>query len=230
MLVNKLRNLNYKFVSEQAVLDKGKCISLNHYQKELEKRNLGIWELFGYYDPKEQKVYLCEENISERSKKIAKNLNYNETETYAILRELVRLHEHIHAYTHQEIREKFLRIPSTISEPLTEFLSYCTIKNYEDEYYRQKYLAVFMEVDKNHPKYYRNWRDILDVVIDKNQGLKVEYFCDNPSQHEKAIKIVFQVVMEIIKDLAPNPSFNDFLKEIESTFLCRAVAYAMEDT
>ena len=229
MLVNKLRNLNYKSVSEQ-VAPEGKCIRLNCYQEELEKRNLGIWELFGYYDSKEQKVYLCEENISEESKKIAKNLNYNETETYAILRELVRLHEHIHAYTHQEIGEEFLRIPSTINEPLTEFLSYCVIKNYEDEDYRQKYLAVFMEVDKNHPKYYRNWRDILNVVIDKNQGLKVGYFCDNPSQHEKAVKIVFRIVIEIIKDLAPNSSFNDFLKEIEFTFLCRAITYALENT
>ena len=106
----------------------------------------GIWDILGYYDPYTRTVNLCDSKIKEESLNIKGIVGYNAEIVYGVLRELVRLHEHIHALIHTSslspnmtllfhyktnTQDWYSRLPSEINEPLTEFLSYILVKRSE---------------------------------------------------------------------------------------------------
>ena len=62
----------------------------------------------------------------------------------------------------------YLKLPSEINEPLTEFLSYILVKRSESGLF----LKTFEEVDSKAQPYYRRWRELMDIV---KKELKDDY-------------------------------------------------------
>ena len=58
--------------------------------------NYGIWDLLGIYDGSVGTIVLYEENLNS----LAAELSSGRSNVYPVLRELVRVHEHAHAYMH----------------------------------------------------------------------------------------------------------------------------------
>lgn len=166
-LVNKLVKLyGYRWVPEVC-------------EQRYKRLRDGIWDTLGYYD--ERKVHLCEKELSETSEDVSRRLGLNDDITWLALRELVRLHEHAHAMLHRVnplsyalrhvrrvsvpirrkkvsyIRRWYRALKPEVVEPLTEFVAYSLIPT------EGVYRAIFEEVDKQAPPYYRRWQELVRV-------------------------------------------------------------------
>jgi len=134
----------------------------------------GIWDTLGYYDGKI--VTICDKAIQKSLKKKfdkdvelrekLEKLSKSREELILILRELVRLHEHSHAFLHTATVRKskpsgkwYSNLPKEVNGPLTEFITYSVINSLKDEA-KKLFVTVFLEFDKYVPKPYRNWREI----------------------------------------------------------------------
>jgi len=197
MLIHVLRNVGYNPVPEQAVFEFERC-----------KRE--DVDIDGWYNPDERKVYICEPLIIETVEKTVSNIIPGpKLEMYFIYRERVRLHEHIHAYIHQRTGDFWYRkcgeisdrIKRDIEEPITEFLSYCVIKNYlgKDLCYGKKFLKLFEELPRIRP--YDQWKDILSMCIKiaPNQDVKIDDLCKQIEKDDNLLKIIFRIFIDIIR-------------------------------
>jgi hypothetical protein len=155
-------------------------------------RGEGVWDILGYYNPNSViKITICEHEIEEYSKGLAKNLKLNEKQVRMILRELVRLHEHSHALFHTgdfnsfcginlkdtlfKVRYRFKRgyssLPRDVNEPITEFIAYSIICDINSRTLKQ----IFSEVDRTSPPYYRAWNQIVALIDSKSKPNKQDY-------------------------------------------------------
>jgi len=157
-------------------------IPVSKYVPKLEKiclepcRGEGIWDVLGYYNRELEIVFICEVEIQEEVKKLStireliEKLKVPEghVSNYLtlIVRELVRLHEHAHAYLHTAIIEtsegcvgRTVELDwwkcREVNEPLAEFVARSIVEKFGDPF-----VTVFEEVDKSSPLYYRRWKDI----------------------------------------------------------------------
>jgi hypothetical protein len=147
-------------------------------------REEGIWDILGQYDCRHEIVWIYEKEIARHAEGLSKKLGIEIVTVYSILRELVRLHEHAHAYTHTANlsegpliieREWFLKLPEEILEPLAEFISYIVIKHVESDVA----LKIFEEADRNTPTYYQRWVQLKDLKVykdDKEFSLAATYY------------------------------------------------------
>jgi len=149
-------------------------------------RNGGIWDILGFYEPKTEMVIVCEDRIVKHGRRLANQLKVDELKTTLVLRELVRLHEHSHAYLHtaqiaEHVKAACLRVINMeelnkdtwlfdlkpqVLEPLTELFAYITLKNTHILNKEEKnfVMRIFEEVDKQTPNYYQKWRDIINLI------------------------------------------------------------------
>jgi hypothetical protein len=164
----------------------------------------GIWDLLGYYDPSTYEVVICDSEIEDYANKLAGSfLEYDEVTTKLVLRELVRLHEHGHSLLHtgklgplRRFKKGYRNLLPVINEPVTEFIVWSTLKHFGTKFFEK----VFEEVDKTTPSYYQRWRDIKQIIDNRN-GSNLRYVYCIPS-------LIYVVRKETWKD------FDGFLEEI----------------
>ena len=163
----------------------------------------GIWDILGYYDPVKYEIVICDSLVEKHANALAKNKGFDEKTTKLVLRELVRLHEHGHSLLHTgkigpllRFKNGYKSVPPTINESVTEFIVWSTVKKFGTKLFE----AVFDEVDKTTPPYYRYWKRIKQV-IDRKKG-RGAYLCYCPG-------IIYIVRKGTWKD------FDSFLGEIE---------------
>ena len=128
------------------------------------EQDRGIWDLLGRYNHEIGTITLFEDNIND----LANELSPRTSSVYPILRELVRLHEHAHAYMHtarlfENIHERpftpkdwFKKIPAAINESLTEYIALTILE--ESESSQPAWIRLFHKVDSRAPSYYRKWK------------------------------------------------------------------------
>lgn len=142
------------------------------------KEGEDIWDVLGYYDYDSEVVYICEEKIQEEVERLLHkpelieklNIESKHARNYLslVVKELVRLHEHAHAYLHTAIIENFGNdyvydivsnwyVCKEVVEPLTEFVVRSIIEN---SAFHNPFMAVFDEIDELSPSYYKKWREI----------------------------------------------------------------------
>jgi len=83
------------------------------------------WEL-GRYDPFREVVELYVDRI----RKVSYEIGYCEI----VVRDVVRIHENIHSYTHQRLKGAFFKIPRWVNEAVTQFLTKHYIHLFFKEY------------------------------------------------------------------------------------------------
>ena len=143
------------------------------------KNENGIWDVLGFYTPQNKRITICDNKIEDYVKKLpAKDLEkigLSRNELILFVRELVRLHEHGHAFLHTaEVGEKWqYNLPSEVNEPVTEFIVDFII---EKMGYDNVWINVFKELDKGTPEYYQNWSKIKDVL----DNLTIQALKDDP--------------------------------------------------
>ena len=140
----------------------------------------GIWDILGYYDSKSCLVTICEREITQFTKKLRPVNNEEYKLIRQTLKELVRLHEHVHSLIHNCNFDKIMGmpkeivkftlpaasdsiyqgIPKEINEPLCEFISFSAIKNLNWISYER----LFLKVDEDSPTLYQRWREIKEVI------------------------------------------------------------------
>jgi hypothetical protein len=108
-------------------------------------------EELGWYDCNKKTVYLCIDRIE----KVSRRLGYD----ISIVKNIVRLHENIHAYTHQKLQDKYEEIPRYIDEPVTEFLTYCICLYFGGD----SYVDCFEKIPRL--PCYRGWNNIYRANI-----------------------------------------------------------------
>ena len=140
--------VRYDPVLEQPLVRDFECIK---------RKEVGLWDRLGFYRRDTRRVYICEDLIEQEAEKIRSKLD--KFEIYNIVREFVRLHEHIHAYIHKILEDK--KIPDYIEEPLTVFVEYSVAYDYIRSDKDLK--AIFDYLDKNAPKHYQDWRKLLNI-------------------------------------------------------------------
>ncbi|MHA1616476.1 MAG: hypothetical protein ACTSX9_04120 [Candidatus Njordarchaeales archaeon] len=162
------------------------------------KKEIGIWDILGCYDSSQEIIFICEDNIADEVNKLLGNTTFSRelfkklgldtpSETSKeglvrgyltlILRELVRLHEHAHAYTSTamiEVSEPTIDLDwnkcRDVNEPLAEF-----IVRYILEYIKEKrsqsigelFILVFDKVDNHAPYWYLNWKKLWKEIRPK---------------------------------------------------------------
>ena len=126
--------------------------------------NYGIWDLLGIYNFSIGAIVLYEENIND----LATELSSERLNVYPILRELVRIHEHAHAYMqtanlYEGMYERpsmpkdwFKKLPIDVNESLTEYIALTILE--ESKYSQPAWVRLFHEVDSRAPAYYRKWK------------------------------------------------------------------------
>ena len=146
------RYVRYDPVLEEPLIGASKCV---------ERKIESLWDKLGFYRRDTRRVYICEDLIEQEAEKIRSklNLNYDKFEIYNIVREFVRLHEHIHAYIHKILEDK--KIPNYIEEPLTVFVEYSVAYDYIRSDKDLK--TIFDYLDGNAPKHYQDWRKLLNI-------------------------------------------------------------------
>jgi len=134
-------------------------------------RGEGIWDTLGMYNPHKKLIIICDALILDEARKLTIRPELREYAeltrlevVYPLLRELVRLHEHSHAYIHTakiegapRVSGWYFKLPRDVDEPLTVFTAYQLIE--ADE----RLVKIFEEVDKRTPSYYKRWREIMNV-------------------------------------------------------------------
>ncbi len=194
MLVYYLGMLNYSFVEEIVEYNSSKCREI------YEKKDIGIGDKLGFYDGK--KVHICDQQIEQEAKNIYRDLSslVNINQCYLVLRELIRLHEHIHALIHFKTNYKwYTNLPKEINEPLTVYFSWLIVRSVGDEIYQR----VFDKVNDELPDYYKKWD-----LIQKRLGFK-----PSKSDVEKSLEVINVIMNHIKKKDWKNRSFNDFIDD-----------------
>jgi len=131
------------------------------------KNENGIWDVLGFYTPQNKRITICDKNIEDYVKKLPEadleKIGLSRNELILFVRELVRLHEHGHAFLHTaEVGKKWqYNLPSDVDEPVTEFIVRSIIEKMDRD---NIWIKVFDELDKNSPGYYKNWSKIKDVL------------------------------------------------------------------
>jgi hypothetical protein len=144
----------------------------------------GIWDVLGEYDARLDIIILYENEITSYAKTLSftDGLAIGSEEAVPdvrqpILRELVRLHEHAHAYLHTarvlqgelrkerqkryyEDRDWFTRLPMEINESLTQFIVASLLRSGPSA---PLFLKAFDEVNIGLPQYYKKWELPLGV-------------------------------------------------------------------
>ncbi len=143
----------------------------------------------GSYDPSTRVISICEPAVTEIAEKLKVETNHRyltKDEVYSLLRELVRLHEHAHAFTHTSTLDAFIknifeaaniefeecsnrdkwyrRLGSDIHEPLAEFISYILLtRTGEGESLPTR---VFHDTERNFPlpPHYLKWKDLWTEI------------------------------------------------------------------
>jgi len=162
-------------------------IPVSKYVPKLEKiclepcRGEGIWDVLGYYNRELELVFICEVEIRGVVKKLSairelvEKLRVPEghVSNYLtlIVRELVRLHEHAHAYLHTAIIEASEGCAGRtveldwwkcreVNEPLAEFVARSIVEKFGDPF-----VTVLKEIEKfpHYDDYYGRWKDIEGI-------------------------------------------------------------------
>ncbi len=192
MLVNYLRCINYEPVPEITILyfDPDKC------KAEL----LDPLIVPGKYDPEERIVYICEPLVEDIVSELKDKFSKSYSELYFTYREIVRLHEHIHACIHQMLGACWEYEPY-VDEPVTEFLCYCVIKHVAEceENLPNLFLEVFEKIDRIRP--YDMWKDVLDIMVN---GVRTEEICERTNWD---LRLIFRVFIDALS--AHPKNFND---------------------
>ncbi len=156
--------INYDPCTETIVLEEVDC-----------KGQEGIWDSLGWYDARSRRIYLCEPRIVKESRIIAKRIKeVKQSTAYFIVRELVRLHEYIHAIQHHLMDGTFNKIPSSILEPSTVFTEKLAVEeciNYPGNTCPNLFMDIFEGLDEDSLQYYRRWREL--EIIEKAVGKSV---------------------------------------------------------
>ena len=145
----------------------------NNYVEDERK----VWDILGTYTPSIGVITLYEDEIM----KCAQSISNRPERIYPIIRELVRLHEHAHAYIHTSVinmHEKwkpvnpgwFDRLPMDVSESLAE---YVVVTLLESSSTYNSWLNIFMEVDAKTPPYYQKWK--------QTRNLNRHIYCVSPT-------------------------------------------------
>jgi hypothetical protein len=142
----------------------------------------GRGERLGWYDPVERVVYLCINRI----KKVS-------TELGCDVERIVRLHEHTHATLHQKLGDMYFKIPKYIDEPITEFLTFCVLLGFYDEY-----TDCFRKLSSINPPCYQQWKTFCDIKVYQNTKLE-DLLKSNISNYERTFGSVFEAVIQILK-------------------------------
>jgi hypothetical protein len=143
------------------------------------KNENGIWDVLGFYTPQNKRITICDNKIEDYVKKLPEKdlekIGLSRNELILFVRELVRLHEHGHAFLHTaEVGKKWqYNLPSEVNEPVTEFIVDFII---EKMGYDNVWINVFKELDKGTPEYYQNWSKIKDVL----DNLTIQALKDDP--------------------------------------------------
>lgn len=144
------------------------------------EKEVGIWDILGFYDARKRKITICDKNIEEYGEKLLQKIENDKTKLTLFLRELVRLHEHAHAFLNTARivnsplhRNWYHTLPEDVNEPVVEFIVHCII---EEEKHEPLWIKIFEEADKDTPEYYRNWKYIKDILVEKG-----EYFDSRPT-------------------------------------------------
>ncbi len=137
----------------------------------------GIWDILGYYDPIHRIVGVCEVEVKKHSKELMKALKnkgfeVDEVRSYLTLRELTRLHEHIHALIHlgdfkgfiAPNNEWYIGLRPEINEPLTVFTMWLILQRVNDEILSK----AFEVMDQRHPKPYQDWIKLWKLARNKD--------------------------------------------------------------
>jgi hypothetical protein len=195
-------------------------------EKEISKMNGchrtcdSIWDRLGYYQSKSSLVTICEKEISDyvqqlHPKQIHPVFGKNKKQIRQILRDSVRLHEHVHALLHRcnfENLEKLIKLPmasdliyenlpKSINEPLCMIICYSVIKKMN----LISYDRLFSAVDKTMPRLYQRWHEIKDVIDTLFKGKPMrDYIHFVPSLVKISRKKVFS-------------NFDDYIKEIKAS-------------
>lgn len=178
----------------------------------------GIWDILGYYDSKSCLVTICELEITEFTKKLRPVNNEEYKQIRQTLKELVRLHEHVHSLIHNCNFDKLLGIPKEkveftlpvasdsiyqgipkeINETLCEFISFSAIINLNWISYER----LFYKVDKCSPPEYQRWKDIRDVIdVTFKKQKKRDYIYIIPSLIKLSRKKKYQTLQDFIEGI-----------------------------
>lgn len=127
------------------------------------KSEEAIWDRLGYYEPKKGEIIICDKDIQN----FVGGLHKKEMESNKLIlfvRELVRLHEHAHAFLHtakikggSQGKGWYCSLPEEINEPITEFIVRCIIED------KKPFVSIFNTLDKNTLPHYRKWKDIAEL-------------------------------------------------------------------
>jgi hypothetical protein len=177
---------------------------------------VGIWDILGNYDPVKGEVLLHELCIEDHARRLAVVLD--EMLKIFALRELVRLHEHVHALIHtcpfaRELREPnidYSKLPSAVEEPVTEFVAWSIIKKYPHAIFAD----IFREVDAATPAYYQRWRLIEELFKEKT---KIDSCLLVPG-------------LVVFTRKARWKDFNDFFTKLEEKGVSFSLAYSLKTT
>lgn len=142
-------------------IDKAKYESINWESGNIWESD-NIWDILGEYHPNIGTIVLYEDTIVDFAHWWSTTSNW-----YPILRELVRAHEHAHAYIHTaslydwepgstlKIRDWFDGLPNDIHESLAEHIVVCIL---ESGRWPPAWRRFFDEVNSHSPSYYRKWK------------------------------------------------------------------------
>ena len=185
-----------------------------------ERDAVAIWDILGSYNPKDKLVKICEIEIDqffEDNKKDKALCRLEKKQTRYSIRELIRIHEHVHSLIHHfnffslggvsigldsfpPAKSSTYKIPDYVEEPLCVFISFSIIKTLN-------WIAIgriFNILDKKTPQKYQNWIKIREIVERNiNRKLMRDYIYFTPS----LIKIARE------KNYS---SFNEFIQLIEN--------------
>jgi hypothetical protein len=126
----------------------------------------GIWDVLGEYHPRIGTITLYEDRIMA----LAGELSSRPARLYPVLRELVRVHEHAHAYIHtaqifnegapdnRPDRDWFAKLPKDMHESLAEYVVLCVL---ESNPRWSSWLPVFRDVDAGAPAHYKKWKQAM---------------------------------------------------------------------
>jgi hypothetical protein len=125
--------------------------------------NDGIWDVLGVYDASIGTITLYEDKIID----LAAKLSSGTSKVYPVLRELVRVHEHAHAYMQTASlfegkstgtstkKDWFKGLPKDVNESLTEYI---VVSILESGSWPPAWRTLFDEVDAYAPAYYKKWK------------------------------------------------------------------------
>lgn len=176
----------------------------------------GIWDILGCYDPHLRLIVIYDESIEETAWDIASKLEIDSTYATAVLRELVRLHEHVHAYIHSaevdyvafsaltklfseekgvsqnpndvEWVDLYPQLPSQVVEPVVECICYGVLQQTRGDLI----LKVFEVADSTTPSYYQRWKDVRELA----------------EKLSSRIAIVWSILLRV----APNKMWDDYVR------------------